>query len=150
MGVQGDKSHQIHNANLVWLCQAKDPLTTHSHQLYPYFTPMQWRRHTPKTLLSPAQNMFPQLLAGHKLTELFSELLPFSSLQPGMVMGRSFEEADLTNAELVQKMPRDSEIQGLAESQEFRTDLPQWSQFPTEQRWADAQPWTYSLLGFLM
>lgn len=46
---------------------------------------------------------------------------------PGMGMGSSFAEAGLLNAGLVQKMPRDSEIQGLAESQEFRTAVPQWS-----------------------
>lgn len=48
-------------------------------------------------------------------------------LHPGMIMGSSFEEASLLHSELAQKMSRDSEIQGLAESQEFRTGLPRWS-----------------------
>lgn len=59
-------------------------------------------------------NYLPFLLLGQKMP------------QPEMVMGSSFREA-LPNAELVKKMPRDSECQGLAESQEFRPDLPQWS-----------------------
>lgn len=54
-------------------------------------------------------------------------LLGQKVLQPGMVMGSSFEEANLLNDELVQRVPRASEIQGLAESQELRTDLPQCS-----------------------
>lgn len=76
----GGQGHQIHSAKLVWLCETKDPLTTHSHELYPHFTPVQWRRHTPKSLLSPPQNMVFQLLAGHRLPELFNELFPFSPL----------------------------------------------------------------------
>lgn len=69
------------DTDLVRLCEATDTLTTHSHELYPYFMLMQWRKHTPKALLSPPQNMFSQLLARHKLTELFNELSPFSSLR---------------------------------------------------------------------
>jgi len=49
------------------------------------------------------------------------------ALHPGAIMGSSFEEASLLHSELAQEMPRDSEIQGLAGSEEFRTDLPCWN-----------------------
>lgn len=72
-------------------------------------------------------------------------LLGQKMMLPGIGMGSSFAEAGQLNSGLVQKTPRNSEIQGLAESQEFRTDLPQWSPISN-----GAQPWACSPLGILM
>ena len=67
MGGQGDERDQICSANLLQLSETKDPVATHSHGLSPHFMPMQWRRHTPKALLSPPQEeMFLQPLVGHR------------------------------------------------------------------------------------
>lgn len=140
MGGRGDERFQICSANLLWPSETKDPVTTHSRGLSPHFMHMQWRRHTPKALLSPPQQeIFLQSCRTQAGAWQTSSINPFlflclgqKVLHSGTLLGSSFEDASLLHAELVQKMPRDSEIQGLAGSQEFISNLPWWSHISKE------------------
>lgn len=136
MSSRGDKCHQICSANLLQPSENKDPVTTHRHGLSPplYAHAVEKTHSQSPPVTSPGGDVPSASCRMQAGAWQSSSINPFlflclgeKVLHPGTIMGSSFEEASLLHSELAQKMTWDSEIQGLAESQEFRTDLPWWT-----------------------